>query len=300
MKKILCLTLTVILMLGTFSLGAFAAQTSCDVYVTISDADGRLAIAQEKITVTDIDSDGALTVNDALYLAHEAKYTGGAAAGYESAVSTYGLSLNKLWGTANGVSYGYCVNNKSALALSDTVKNGDFVNAYVYTDLVTWSDTYSYFDVNTKNVSEGESFTLTLSAAGYDASYNPLVLPVQNATITVDGTAVQYKTNEQGAVTLTLSAGDHIISAVSDTQTLVPPVCKITVNVTQTTPDSSPADSEATQTTPDNSPVDSETTETQPSESPDTSDNTVVLALVLALCVLCAAVIVKRRYANEK
>ena len=57
-------------------------------------------LAMEKITVADNDGDGALTINDALYAAHEKAFTGGAAAGYASVQSDWGLSLSKLWGIA--------------------------------------------------------------------------------------------------------------------------------------------------------------------------------------------------------
>ena len=83
MKKILFPVLAVFVLFGALSIAVAAeeARLSADVYVTVSDKDGNLALTQEKITVTDVDSDNKLTVNDALYCAHEAKYEGGAAAG---------------------------------------------------------------------------------------------------------------------------------------------------------------------------------------------------------------------------
>lgn len=230
MKKVLSMVMILILTLGICNITVFAAEDAVTVYVTIFDANGDLVLTQEAITVTDTDDDGKLTVNDALYAAHEANYEGGAAAGYASVQSDYGLSLNKLWGTANGGSYGYYVNNASAMGLTETVKEGDYVNAYVYTDLVTWSDIYCYFDANTVSAKAGEEITLTLSAAGYDASWNPVVLPVEGATITVNGAATSYKTDAKGKATIQIEeAGTCVISATSQTQTLVPPVCVLTV-----------------------------------------------------------------------
>lgn len=223
MKKLL--TMALMLVICSYGITVEAdTQDPVKVYVTIADENGKLAMTQEEITVTDVDNDGALTINDALYLAHEAKYEGGAPAGYESAVSEYGLSLNKLWGTAGAV--GYYVNNASAWSLADTVKEGDYVTAFVYTDATTWSDAYCYFDVNTVSAKEGAQITLTLSKAGFDADYNPIVLPVEGAAITIDGTASSIKTDAEGKVTITLKEGKHVISAVSDTEILVPPVCK--------------------------------------------------------------------------
>ena len=111
MKKLLSITLAVLMLVSTFCLTAFAEDAvpaSADVYVTIADNNGKLALTQEKITATDKDNDGKITIDEALLAAHEAKYEGGAAAGYASAMSDWGLSLTKLWGVENGGSYGYC------------------------------------------------------------------------------------------------------------------------------------------------------------------------------------------------
>lgn len=227
MKKIISITLSFLLLFSVLSFAALAdSENSVSVYVTISDKNGNLALIQEPVTVTDIDNDNSLTINDALYCAHEAKYPGGAAAGYVSSYGDFGLSLDKLWGTANGQSYGYYVNNTSAWSLADTVKENDYINAFVYTDLATFSDTYSYFDINTVTRKPNGKISLTLSAAGYDAEWNPVVIAVEGATITVDGVATAYKTDAEGKVTIAINNdGKHVISAVSDARILVPPVC---------------------------------------------------------------------------
>ena len=228
MKKVYKLFIATMLMVFVFGITAMADEKA-EVYVTISDKDGKLVVTQEKIEVTDIDNDGALTINDALYAAHEAKYEGGAAAGYATETTQWGLGLVKVWGTANGGSYGYVVNNASAMGLTDVVKNGDYVNAYIYTDLTTWSDAYSFFDINTIDTKEGKEITLTLSANGYDANCNPPVTPVEGATITLNGKATEYKTDATGKVTFILEKGEYVISAISDKQILVPAVCKASV-----------------------------------------------------------------------
>lgn len=212
-------------------LATVSSKETANVYVTISDKDGKLALVQEKITVSDVDKDGYLTINDALYNAHEAKYEGGATAGYASSSGSYGLSLNKLWGTANGGSYGYYVNNASAWSLADVVKEGDYINAFVYTDLTAWSDTYCYFDAYTTASTAGKEVTLTLSMYQYDADWNKVAVPVEGATITIDGEKTEVKTDKEGKATITISTeGTYLISAVSDKLTLVPPVCTATVS----------------------------------------------------------------------
>ena len=55
-------------------------------------------------------------------------------------------------------------------------------------------------------------------------------MPAAGAKIIIDGEETSFVTDENGAVTIIaeLSAGEHVISAVSDNLTLVPPVCVVT------------------------------------------------------------------------
>ena len=229
MKKLITAVSAIALTFST-AFTAFAAETA-DVYVTISDGSGKPVLAQEKITVTDTDSDGMLTINDALFAAHEANYNGGAAAGFASGETEYGLSLNKLWGVENGGSYGYCVNNKSAMSLADTISDGDYVSAYCYSDLTAWSDVYSWFDIDTTEITVGGELALALSYAGFDENWNPVTLFAADAVITMNGEKTSYTTDAQGKVTIVFDKpGEYVLSAVSDSQTLVPPVCRVTVS----------------------------------------------------------------------
>lgn len=233
MKRIIAATLSQLLLICCLYLVAFAegAPLSADVYVTVSDK-GSLAVTQRRVTVTDTDGDNALTLNDALYCAHESAYNGGAAAGYATTDTQWGISMTKLWGDIGG-NYGYYVNNASAWSLADTVKAGDYVTAFVYADADSYSDTYCFFDVNTLSAKVGRQITLTLKAATFDADYNPVTLPVEGATVTLNGKATEYKTDKYGKVTFTADAdGTFVVSAASDTMTLVPPVCMLTVTET--------------------------------------------------------------------
>lgn len=231
MKKVVSMMLVVLLVCFSVNLVACHAgegEPENAVYVTI--ANGELVLARKAVTLTDVDGDGATTVNDALLSAHDAAYEGGAAAGYSATESEWGLSLSRLWGVENGGSYGYCVNDAFASSLADPIKVGDHVYAYVYTDLVGGSDVYSSFDVSTVETARGEEITLTLTYAGYDEAYNPVSNPVADAVITVDGAATAYKTDAEGKVTLTLDKkGKAVISATCATLTLVPPICVATV-----------------------------------------------------------------------
>jgi len=225
MKKTLTILLTLIMILGTTCL-AVSADEGVKVRVSIADGSGKLVVARELVSVSDLDEDGAITISDALEAAHAAFYPYGADEGYGTFMSDYGLSLGKLWGEENGGSYGYYVNNASAWSLADPVSEGDHVYAFVYTDLVAWSDTFSWFDVDTVAADEGEEITLTLKAAGYDADWNPVESVVEGAEITVDGEGTGIFTDENGQATIAIEdSGKAVISAVSDTMTLVPPIC---------------------------------------------------------------------------
>ena len=225
MKKILSLLLAATVLFCCFGITAFADEATATIYVSIADK-GNLKVAYEAVTVTDIDNDGALTVNDALYAAHEETYSGGAAAGYSFYThKDYGLCIGKLWGDTSG-NFGYYLNNASCWSLSDTVKDGDSLYAFVYKDGKFFSDKYSFFDKNTVSGEDGEEVTLTLTCAGYDpVTWAPVTLPVAGAMITVDGEETGITTDANGCATITLEAGEHVISATSASETLVPPVC---------------------------------------------------------------------------
>lgn len=236
MKKQILTTmlLSTVLTACTIPCYAFAAETM-DVAVTIADADGNLVLTQADVVVTDADRDGVLTIGDALYAAHETYYEGGAESGYAASMTDYGLSLDMLWGNTNGGSHGYYRNHASAMSLLDPIAEGDRITAFSYTDLAGWSDQYCYFDPDAVSATEGEEITLTLLGAGYDEAWNPITAPVADAYIVLDGVRTSYRTDADGVATLPLTAaGTHIISAVSDTAILVPPVCVAAVNGSDT------------------------------------------------------------------
>ena len=124
------------LLLNLFGTGVFAADETLSANVFMTVANGELLLAQEPVEVTDYNSDGKLTIDDAFYAAHEQYYEGGAEAGYGSEYGSYGLSLTKLWGVESGSGFGYYVNNASAYSLTDKVESGDYITAFVYTEAV--------------------------------------------------------------------------------------------------------------------------------------------------------------------
>ena len=217
MKKLICTLIALALLCGA----AFAET----IYVTISDGAGELQLAYTATEVTDADGDGALTVYDALYCAHEQYFEGGAAAGFAAEDQGYGPSLTKLWGIDNGGSFGYCVDNASCLKLADPVTEGAHVQAYAYQDLENWSDAFSYF-------SAGDGGKLTLIQQGHDADWNVVETPVAGAKITLNGEDTGLVTDESGSVILETPAepGVYTVSARYDGAVLVPPVYVFTVH----------------------------------------------------------------------
>ena len=228
--KQLCLLLACLLCLSASLFGCGEEEVVDAVYVTIA-VKGETVLTYAAVSLEDKDSDGALTMADALQAAHDKYY--GSADGFACAPSEYGLSLNKLWGDSSGA-YGYMLNDASvATSLSEPVKVGDYIYAYVYADQTTWSDTYCYFDKAAVTVKAGESITLTLMGAGYDENWAPVTVPVAGATITINGEAIDTKTNEQGQITISMGEKSKkdafVVSATSDAMVMVPPICLVTV-----------------------------------------------------------------------
>ena len=225
MKKFLSVLLALAMLV---SLAAFAEEAPT-VYVSISDDTGTLTLAYAPVALSDQDGDGALTICDALMEAHAAYYPDGAA-GFLAEESQWGLSMYRLWGVENGGSYGYCVNDASAMSLVDPIQPGDHIKAYAFTDLTNYSDTYAYFTAPVAAAAVNADVSLTLSASGYDANWAPITLPVAGAALTVNGEKTEIITDENGNAVLNFKApGVYTLSAVSETMTLVPPVCIVTV-----------------------------------------------------------------------
>ena len=232
MKRMFAMLLSLVCLLSLFAVAVSAEPERKDVYVTIADGQGDLALAQKQVTVADYDGDGILSIYDALFAAHKEYFDGGAAAGFAGEESEWGISLTRLWGVANGGSYGYYLNDQSPSSLLDAIEDGDYISAFVYTDTVAFSDTYCYFDSHGATLSSGEEITLTLLSAGFDDQWNPISKVVANATIWVNGESTSYVTDAEGRVTLQLeNAGTKVytVSAKSEEINLVPPVCTLTV-----------------------------------------------------------------------
>lgn len=239
-RKMLKLTAMVMCMLTAIAFmpaGVFAVDgdpsnaDSAKVYVSVSVA-GKTALVNKTVTVSDTNANGKLDIDDTLLAAHKA-YCPQGVEGYKSESGQYGLSLMKLWGDESGA-FGYYLNHNSAWSLEDTVKDGDFVHAFVYTDKTGWSDKYSYFNKKSATVTAGQKTALKLNAAGFDEQWNPVVSGYAGAEVGYYKGSTWVKlavTDSTGTAKVTAAAkGTYTITAKAKTgEILVPPVCMLTV-----------------------------------------------------------------------
>ena len=230
--------MTIALLLSPLSILTLAeGENAPVVYVTIikqfeeAKDYGRFATERLAVTLTDADSDGVLTVNDALLLAHDAAYDGGASAGYAYSQVEDALKIDKLWGTSDAA-YGCFLNHREA-ALSVPMQDGDSLTAAVLTE--GKQDVYTYFSCDTASAVAEQPLTLTLQ---YLTISNDQVvsLPLADAVIFVNDVATEFKTDAEGKVDIILlREGLFSISAQNYDQAIVPPICTVTASPAQPT-----------------------------------------------------------------
>jgi hypothetical protein len=231
MKRILAIVIASLLCLASlFSLSVFAeeeAKVNVKVSVTTKNS---IKAGLVDVAAGDEDGDGAITISDALYVAHKI-YCSAGVSGYAAEESEFGLSLVKLWGDDSG-NFGYYLNHKPATSLADTIKEGDVINACIYEGVYPNMESYAYFDKDSAVVSEGGSVTLTLMKLGYDENFNTVSSPVANAKLTVDAAPWgEYTTDENGKVTFTPEwTAEMIVSALGENEEIIMPVCRVWVD----------------------------------------------------------------------
>lgn len=173
------------------------------------------AAVELPVTVTDVNSDGILTFDEALVALHEAYCPDGYALN--------GNSVRKLWGsevTAPIVAKNDKVLEKAVNWKTSTVAEGDKLYAASIKDTVDYSDCLSYFDKKAVTVEAGKEFTLTLKAAGEyfsGSNYSPLnaySIPVGTWENGSFKAITGAKTATNGTVTLSFAkAGTYIVTA---------------------------------------------------------------------------------------
>ena len=231
MKRILAIVIASLLCLASlFSLSVFAeeeAKVNVKVSVTTKNS---IKAGLVDVAAGDEDGDGAITISDALYVAHEIYCTAGVS-GYAAEETEFGLSLVKLWGDDSG-NFGYYLNHQPATSLADTIKEGDVINACIYEGVYPNMESYAYFDKDSAVVGEGGSITLTLMKLGYDENFNAVSSPVANAKLTVDASPWgDYTTDANGKVTFTPEwTAEMIVSAIGENEEIIMPVCRVWVD----------------------------------------------------------------------
>lgn len=296
MKKIISILIVTVMLAAAFSVCAFAAD-SVNVTVTISDGNGNIAVCLEEMTVTDTDGDGKFTVYDVLATADPD--------GFEAEETQWGLSIKKLCGVENGGSYGYYVNHQMAMGLTDEVKDGDYVAAFVYVDAEGLSDVYAYIeeaaDVTTPDLPNYISFRAQY--VGWDENWNPVVIPISGADVYVDdeqavfeGSEEGTKTNSDGSFTIDFkSNGEHTITVRSADRNYACAVYKTTrdffeTKVVDTTASDEPVTDAPAET---NAPAETDAPATGVKTAPQTGDLTVAVLALLA--VSGAAIFIAKR-----
>ena len=187
--------------------------------------DGQAAI-ELPVTVSDINSDGILTYDEALVALHETYCPGG----YEIVKGF----VEKLWNVVTETKSGsnYFLKNNVALSMgvddkTSTVSQGDKLYCCVFTDEENYSDAICYFTQTAVTAQAGKAFTLNLQGGSSMAvgGYNPGNLAGAQVGIWKDGkfTAIDGAvTDKNGNVSLTLNkAGTYIISASGEIQTQI-------------------------------------------------------------------------------
>ena len=192
------------------------------VYMTVSDrgvlatANDGAAMFNRSVEVSDINSDGVLTYDEALTAAHAAYCPGG----YASAETEWGVSVSRLW----GVDTMNCLFFLNDSALENDVGNrdtsalhaGDYLVASVNKDNTYYADHYVSFAKRTSTAIAGREFALCLNGG---MGSDKISIGVWNAGkfTVVDGA----KIDADGNVTLTFrEAGSYLLTAsgvISDT-----------------------------------------------------------------------------------
>ena len=153
---------------GACSVCGTKEPSAVKAYFTLADQNGSFAFAKDgatrlnkvEMSVTDADTDGTITLNDAFLCAHAQFYADGAA-GFATQSSAYGAYITKLWGVETS-SVGYYVNNSAPDGLSVALKRNDSLSAFYYRDGEGYSDLYIYFESDSGKAVENKAAVFTV------------------------------------------------------------------------------------------------------------------------------------------
>lgn len=306
MKKTIAMAAAMIVSFSAVCMNSFADDTAeTKVYVTISDKENNFALTQKPVTVTDTDNDGKLTLTDALYCAHEENFEGGAKEGYVTSESDGYVSVLKLWGIENSMSYLFHVNSGMAGSMTAEIKDGDYVDALMFPDPKDLNYYYSWFDQRDGGeVDPDTEVELKLSYATFDADFNTVVNPLADAKITINGKETDFVTDAEGKVTVKFTnAGENVVSATSDTVKIAPASYIVNVKGEAVTTSTETTTTVTTTTTTVTAKTTAKTTKkanttTAKNSSPKTGDTGSAVAFFAVGAAVATAFTLRRR--NEK
>ena len=168
MKKGIFVILTAILFALPVLFASAAAAPSAKACVSVS-VDGRLALAEAEVPLSDKNGDGQVTVDELLFELHKACYLGGTEEGYACESG----AITRLWGYSNRDFAIYV--NDTLYGAGDTVKAGEFVTATVFS--AEAGGDYVVYSRRAAKDAEGSSISIALKKR-----VNGALLPVQGAT----------------------------------------------------------------------------------------------------------------------
>lgn len=224
MKKITALVVTVLLLVGSFSMTAFADAPDKTITLRIEGIDenlfyGEVDTASTNVTelleeVDSLDDTLEITMTDSLY----GKYISAVNGDTESTFGGYDGWMFMI----NGVN--------SPVGVDDaTIADGDEVVLY-YSD--AYGVGFQYPVVDYSQIDKG-ILTITSTDTTYDADYNPVetVNPVVGATVTwyYDDDFADFVTDEKGQITIPyvmLTAGNHYVDIEKYSDTGIPMVLR--------------------------------------------------------------------------
>ncbi len=237
MKKIVSLLLTLAMLLSVLPVCVLAESDGITVYVTASYGNGFLTTEEDMPAVllpVSLEGEESYDLDDVFLNLHE-QYAPSECT-YATEETQWGLGITRFWGNDSG-NYGYRVNSAMAMSLSDTVSDGDTIDATIY-ESSSYFASFATFDLLFREAEAGKNISLTLSQAGFDSDWNEVLSPCRDATITVNGEESGCFTDENGTVTLCFpEEGTYLVSAQKEeilgdeTYTAItPPYCLITVS----------------------------------------------------------------------
>lgn len=256
MKKIISLILSVVMIVSSLGVTAFATENENNVttvYITISkygeiinDKNG-CPIA---LTTVELSGKDVYVLDDAFRIVHTDLCEAGES-GYETAIGNYGLYVSKFWeDTSENFTYQVNFGEESVWGPNHELEDGDFIEFCINESTSLDMEVYTRFNERKVGVKPGETVDLVLSQGEYTAeglSFSACA----DATITVNGVATENLTDADGKASVSFDeCGRYVISAVKtklvadETVTAIEaPVCVITVSDTEIPPTDIPTDS---------------------------------------------------------